>query len=37
MSANDQKERTGLDLIKDLLKLFIPFFIIYLVYVFFFK
>lgn len=37
MSENDQKERTSLDLIKDLLKLIIPFIIIYIVYVIFLK
>lgn len=37
MSENDQKERTSMDLIKDLLKLVIPFVIIYLIYIFFLK
>jgi len=37
MNENDPKERTILDLIKDLLKLVIPFIIIYIVYILFLK
>ena len=35
MNENNQKERTGKDLIMDLMKLLIPFIIVYLIYLIF--
>ena len=33
MNENNQKERTGKDLIMDLMKLLIPFALVYLIYI----